>query len=90
MRNSYNRSKTKRKKKEEKFKPENFTKKRTRLNTKRSCLKCGKIFASKGFHNRICIKCDLINERQGKANYNCFSLIFPEVTDYTETLMGAQ
>ena len=85
MRNSCNGSKTNGEKKENMCKSDYFTTKVNRCrHTKRLCLRCGKKFPSKGFHNRICMKCELINERQGKVNYNYLSLVFPEVTEFTE------
>ncbi len=49
--------------KELKDKPDNFNTPVGRLQKKRLCLKCGKKFLSEGPHNRICVKCGLINDR---------------------------
>lgn len=37
---------------------------------KRSCLKCGNRFPSKGPYNRICDKCSSINERVASSTYS--------------------
>ncbi len=49
--------------KELKDKPNNFNIPVSRQEKERLCLKCGKNFLSNGPHNRICVKCGLINER---------------------------
>lgn len=40
------------------------------LRKKRACLKCGKLFLSKGPYNRICEKCGLMNERIVSSTYS--------------------
>jgi len=40
------------------------------LRKKRTCLKCGKQFLSKGPYNRICEKCSLMNERIAFSTYS--------------------
>jgi hypothetical protein len=40
------------------------------LRKKRACLKCGKLFLSKGPYNRICEKCGLMNERIASSTYS--------------------
>ncbi|MEK6765107.1 MAG: hypothetical protein AABY49_02610 [Planctomycetota bacterium] len=40
------------------------------LRKKRACLKCGKLFLSKGPYNRICEKCGLMNERIASSIYS--------------------
>ena len=87
MRNSYNRSKTKSEKEGEKNKPENFRTKANKRITKRLCLRGGKKFSSKGLHNRICMKCDLIHVRQVRVDCSYVSLRFPEVRGCAETFM---
>ncbi len=39
------------------------------LKQKRTCLKCGGKFPSKGPYNRICDKCSSMNERVAKSTY---------------------
>ncbi len=39
------------------------------LKQKRTCLKCGEKFPSKGPYNRICDKCSSMNERVAKSTY---------------------
>ncbi len=66
--------------KELKDKPNNFNTPVGRLQKKRLCLKCGKEFLSKGPHNRICVKCGLINNRIIVGAYSV-SLRFSDVMD---------
>jgi len=40
------------------------------LRQKRTCLKCGEKFPSKGPYNRICDKCGAINERVASSTYS--------------------
>ncbi len=65
--------------KELKDKPDNFNTSVGRLQKKRLCLKCGKIFLSKGPHNRICVKCGLINDRIIVVGTYSVSLRFSDV-----------
>ena len=39
------------------------------LKQKRSCLKCGEKFPSKGPYNRVCDKCSSMNERVANSTY---------------------
>ncbi len=41
----------------------------TGLKQKRTCLKCGEKFPSKGPYNRICDKCGSMNERVASSTY---------------------
>jgi hypothetical protein len=45
------------------------TSKETSLKQKRSCLKCGEKFPSKGPYNRVCDKCSSMNERVANSTY---------------------
>ena len=63
MRNTSNCSNANIEEKELKDKPNNFNLPVSRLHKKRLCLKCGKKFLSESPHNRICVKCVLINNR---------------------------
>jgi hypothetical protein len=63
--------------------PDNFNTPVNRLHKKRLCLKCGKKFLSQGHHNRICVKCELINNRVRAGTYPV-SLRFEEITNYAE------
>ena len=67
--------------KELKDKPNNFNTPVGRLQNKRLWLKCGKKFLSKGPHNRICVKCDLINDRIGIVGTYSVSSRFSDVTN---------
>ncbi len=69
--------------KELKGKPDNFNTPMGRLQKKRLCLKCGKKFLSKWHHNRICVKCSLINERISAGTYSV-SLSFAKVMNCVE------
>ncbi len=69
--------------KELKDKPNNFNTSLGKLQKKRLCLKCGKKFLSKGPHNRICIKCCLINERIRTGIYSV-SLRSSDVMNFVE------
>ncbi|HDY66629.1 MAG TPA: hypothetical protein ENH85_02430 [Candidatus Scalindua sp.] len=64
--------------KELKDKPDNFNTWVGKLQNKRLCLKCGKKFLSEGPHNRICVKCGLINVRIIVGTYSV-SLRFSDV-----------
>ena len=66
-----------------KDKPDNFNTPVNRLHKERLCLKCGKEFLSQGHHNRICVKCDLINNRIGAGTY-FVCLRFEEITNCAE------
>ncbi len=66
-----------------KDKPDNFITPVNRLHKKRLCLKCGKRFLSQGYHNRICVKCGLSNERIRTSSYALGMRLF-NVTDYVE------
>ncbi|KKK55668.1 hypothetical protein LCGC14_3072240 [marine sediment metagenome] len=61
-----------------KDKSDNFNTPVNRLYKKRLCLKCGKKFLSEGPHNRICVKCGLINVRIIVGTYSV-SLRFSDV-----------
>ncbi len=74
---------TKIEKNELKDKPDNFITLVNRLHKKRLCLKCGKRFLSQGYHNRICIKCDLSNKKTRTSSY-ALSIRFSNITDYIE------
>ena len=50
-----------------------------KLQNKRLCLKCGKKFLSEGPHNRICVKCGLINDRIIIVGTYSVSLRFSDV-----------
>ncbi|MBC8548312.1 MAG: response regulator [Candidatus Brocadiales bacterium] len=63
-----------------KYKPEDYNITVSRREKKRSCLKCGKKFHSKGLHNRICVKCDVINVRTGATTYS-LALRLGEITE---------
>ena len=69
--------------KELKDKPDNFNTPVDRLQNKRLCLKCGKKFLSEGPHNRICVKCGLINDRIIVVTYSV-SLRFSDVMNFVE------
>ncbi len=73
--------------KELKDKPNNFNTPVGRLQKKRLCLKCGKKFLSKGPHNRICIKCCLINERIIIVRTHSVSLRSSDVMNFVEELV---
>ncbi len=64
--------------KELKHKPNNFNTSVGKLQNKRLCLKCGQKFLSEGPHNRICVKCGLINDRIIVVTYSV-SLSFAKV-----------
>ena len=70
MRNASNCSSSNIQKKGLKDKPNNFKSPVSRLHKKRLCLKCGGKFPSEGTHNRICVKCILINDRILKDTYS--------------------
>ncbi len=78
MRNTSSCSSSNIEEKELKDKPNNFNTWVGRLQKKRLCLKCGKKFLSKGPHNRICVKCGLINDRIIVVTYSV-SLRFSDV-----------
>ena len=80
MRTAYNRSNVNIEEKEVEYKPDNLIMV-SRRNMKMSCLKCGKKFFSEGLHNRICEKCNLINEETRAPTYS-LSLKFAEITDH--------
>ncbi len=65
--------------KELKDKPNNFNTRVGKLQSKRLCLKCGKKFLSEGPHNRICVKCGLINDRIIIVGTYSVSLRFSDV-----------
>ena len=68
-------------KNELKDKPDNFNTSVGKLQNKRLCLKCGKKFLSEGPHNRICVKCDLINDRIRIVGTYSVSSRFSDVTN---------
>ncbi len=70
MKKNYKLSKAARDEWETKCKPEYYNIKVSKLEKKRSCLKCGNKFHSNGLHNRICEKCNLMNLRIGLARYS--------------------
>ncbi len=69
MKNISGYAKLKRKKKP-KDAPEKHNAGKIGLRKKRSCLKCGKAFHSKGPYNRICEKCGILNERIAPCIYS--------------------
>lgn len=81
MRNDYNRSTANIEEGETKYNPEECNITVRKREKKRSCLKCGKKFLSKGHHNRICVKCDLMNGRTGVTTYS-LTLRFGEITEF--------
>jgi len=81
MRNGYNRSNANREEREIECNPGNCNITVRRLEKKRSCLKCGKNFSSKGPYNRICVKCDLMNEKTGVTRYS-LTLRFEEIIEF--------
>ncbi|KHE91804.1 MAG: hypothetical protein K8F52_12695 [Candidatus Scalindua rubra] len=81
MRNDFNRSNENREEREIECKPENCNIKVGRREKKRSCLKCGREFPSKGPYNRICVKCDLMNGKTGVVRYS-LTLRFEEITEF--------
>ena len=80
MRTSYNRSNVNIEEKETEYKHDNLIMV-GRWHKKMPCLKCGKKFFSEGLYNRICEKCNLINEGTGANTYS-LSLKFAEITDH--------
>jgi hypothetical protein len=80
MRTSYNRSNVNIEEKETEYKHDHLIMV-NRCHKKMQCLKCGKKFFSEGLHNRICEKCNLINEGTGATTYS-LSLKFAEITDH--------
>ncbi len=70
MRNTSGSLNTKRKKKMLKDKPRSYASPKVKTAKKRLCLKCGKIFLSKGRYNRICEKCGMTNERIATNTYS--------------------
>ncbi|MFQ5712701.1 MAG: hypothetical protein ACE5GU_01580 [Candidatus Scalinduaceae bacterium] len=83
MRNTSNFSSANIEEKALKDKPVNFNSPVSRLHKKRLCLKCGKKFLSEGPHNRICVKCGLINDGIRVGIYSV-SLRFAEVMNCIE------
>ncbi|GAX60094.1 DNA repair exonuclease [Candidatus Scalindua japonica] len=69
MRTSYNLSNVNIEEKEINYKPDNLIMV-SRCHKEISCLKCGKKFHSEGPYNRICNKCNLINERTRANTYS--------------------
>ncbi len=70
MKNNTNYLKLNRKRVKSKEVPKGFSTTKAELKKKRTCLKCGKQFLSKGPYNRICDKCGLMNERVASSTYS--------------------
>lgn len=81
MKKTHKRLNAKRKNRETKIKSDNCDFRVSKRDKMRVCLKCGKQFSSKGPHNRICVKCDLVNLRTGTTTYSLW-LRLAEVTEF--------
>jgi hypothetical protein len=49
---------------------ENSNISRVKWKKKRLCLRCEKMFLSKGPYNRVCERCSLLNERMATSTYS--------------------
>ncbi|MHC4270370.1 MAG: hypothetical protein ACYSTS_18185 [Planctomycetota bacterium] len=83
MRTAYNCSNVNLVEKREEIKSGNFKIIVRRGSKNRPCLRCGKKFLSEGPYNRICAKCNLINEKIRAARYPII-FSFTELTDNVE------